>query len=271
MTSEIGQSVLLVVCLVLARYLAKKFLAAFIHSAVRAHKHETAEAEQKREDTLIHILATSLTVLLWIVGIMGILVILDVNVAGLVTGAGVVGLVVGLGGQNAMKDYIAGFFILLENQYRVGDIVTLGDVSGVVERITLRLTQLRDLDGVLHSVPNGSITVVSNLTFDWSNVHMNIGVSYDTDIEKLRRVINETGQDLAQDEAWRPYVLEPIAFLRVDGFGDSAVTIKALGKVAPGKQWEIAGEFRSRLKKAFDKHHIEIPFPQRVIHQPKKP
>jgi small conductance mechanosensitive channel len=130
----------------------------------------------------------------------------------------------------------------------------------------VRITRLRDLDGNLHVVQNGSVTTATNLSLGFANVNIDIGVSYDTDIDKLEKIINKLGEQLAQDENHKDNILEPIAFLRLDSFGDSSVNVKALGKVKPGTQWEIAGEFRRRLKKEFDKNGIEIPFPQRVIH-----
>lgn len=256
--NQIGQTILLILVLVLVRQAIRMFLATLIQSAVHTHHHESVESEKKREDTLIHIVATSLTVLIWVFGIIGILVILRVNIAGLITGAGVVGLVVGLGGQSAIKDYLGGFFILMENQYRVGDIIAIGAVTGTVESISLRLTQIRDLDGDLHSIPHGSITVVTNKSFGWSNVNINIEISHDADIEKVKKVINDTGLDLSSDSVWQHSIITPISFMRVDAFADSSVTIKALGKVQAGKQWEVAGEFRARLKQQFKKHKIEI-------------
>lgn len=268
LSTEIGQIVLLAATLVAAQFIIKAFLTSLIRRAVRSHKFESKEEERKREDTLVNIIGTALAIFLWIIGIVGLLAILHVNIAGLVTGAGLIGLVVALGGQSAIKDFVAGVFILLENQYRVGDVVTIGGFSGVVEKITLRITQLRDLDGHLHTVPNGSVDIITNRTFEWSNVNMNIGVSYDADIDKVARLINQTGAAMATEEDWRDSIIEPIIFLRLNGFGDSSVDVKALGKVRPGMQWRVAGEFRARLKKAFDKNGIEIPFPQRVMHKP---
>lgn len=268
--TEAGQMMLLTFLLILTHLIIKRFLASLIHRAVRAHSSEAPHIEQKREDTLVNILGTTLSVVIWIIAILGFLAIWHVNIAGLLTGAGVIGVIFGLGGQSVIKDVLAGVSILVENQYRVGDIITLGEVSGVVEKITLRITKLRDLDGSLHIVPNGSVSVVTNRTFGWSNVNLDIGVSYNSDIDKVQKVINETGSAMSADNYWQDHIVEPIVFLRVDNFGDSAVIVKALGRVVPGMQWDVAGEFRARLKKAFEKDGIEIPFPQRVIHQATK-
>jgi len=134
----------------------------------------------------------------------------------------------------------------------------------------LRKTTLSDLDGPVHHIPHGTITLVSNLSKDFARVNLNIGVAYDTNLEHLIKVIDRTGNELAEDPAYREFVISPPKFLRVDEFADSAVIVKILGETKPLKQWEISGEFRKRLKIAFDKEGIEIPFPQRVIHQAKE-
>lgn len=267
--TEPGRIVILLATLIAIDIAAKRFLSVLIRRALKTHHFESPDAEKKREDTLIGILRTSIRIVLWAIGIIATLAILHINIVGLVTGAGIVGLAVGIGGQNAIKDFVAGVFILTENQYRVGDIITLGPVSGVVESITLRITKLRDLDGQLHIIPNGSIDIVSNHTFAWSGISLDIGVSYDTDLDSAKSIINKVGESLANDKDWKDMIMEPVEFLRVNEFADSSINIKCLGKVTPGTQWAVAGEFRSRLKKAFDKAGIEIPFPQRVIHQPK--
>lgn len=262
---------ILILAVIIAHYLIKFFLAKLVKRAVRLSRHAGSPAAQKkRVDTLVHIIGAALSVLMWVILIIGTLTILKINITGVIAGVGAIGLILGLGGQTLIKDFLAGFFILVENQYRVGDVVTIGSVSGIVESINLRITRLRDLDGNVHVIPNGSIELVTNRTFGFSSVNINIGVSYSSDIDKVKQVIDEVGKEMAKSKDWKELILEPIAFLRVNEFGDSAIQIKCLGKVSPGKQWEAAGEFRARLKKAFDKNGIEIPFPQHVIHQAKK-
>jgi small conductance mechanosensitive channel len=157
----------------------------------------------------------------------------------------------------------------LENQYRVGDVVCFDSTCGLVEDITLRMTSLRDLDGTVHHVPHGEVKKVPNLTKNYSRVNMNIGVSYDSDLEVVISTIDKVGQELAEDPQWKDFILTPPRFLRVDDFADSAIMVKILGDTQPIKQWDVAGELRKRLKIAFDRAGIEIPFPQRVVHQPK--
>lgn len=266
--------VMVILVVLLVQLIVKRFIDRVIRSVVKGHKFSSKTEEKKREDTLITLLGTASAVILWTIAVIIILSLMDVNLAALMTGAGLIGIVVGFGAQSAIKDFLAGVFIIAENQYRVGDIVTLyaegNQISGVVEEITIRITRLRDLDGNVYTVPNGSATIVNNRTFEYANVNVDIGVAYESDIDAVERVINEVGNSLAEDEAWKKDIIEPIQFLRVDGFEDSAVRIKALGKVRPAKQWDVAGEFRRRVKKAFEQSDITIPFPQVVLHQDRK-
>lgn len=227
---------------------------------------QSTGAEKKREDTLIRILLSTLKIAVWIISSLMILSELGINIGPIIAAAGVVGLALGFGGQYLIKDLIAGFFIILENQYRIGDVVCCDDTCGSVEDISLRATIMRDLDGVVHHVPHGSVARVSNMTKTFSRVNMNIGVSYSVDLDKVIAVINKTGEELAGSEEWKDKILKPMAFSRVDDFADSAVMLKILGDTVPLEQWAVAGEFRKQLKMAFDKNGIEIPFPQMVVH-----
>jgi len=254
----------------LAMIIVKRYIDKIIRRVVKSHNHDSEEVEKQREDTLIGILATASAVIIWVVAVVMMLSNIGVNITALVTGAGLFGAAIGFGAQSAIADFLAGIFIIAENQLRVGDVVTLAGKTGVVEQITIRVTKLRDLDGNLHIVPNGKIDTVTNMTFGQSNVNLNIGVSYDADLDKVKKIINEVGKELAEDAEYKDFVTEPISFLRIHSFDDSSVKVKALGEVKAGSQWDVAGEYRSRLKKAFDKNGIEIPFPQRVIHTVKE-
>lgn len=260
--------ILIIIVLLILQRVAHNFVRKVIERTVRSHKFETKHEEKQREDTLVSVFDTGMMVVIWLVGILLIMHEIGVDIAALATGAGLIGIVVGFGAQSTIKDFLKGFFIILENQYRVGDIVTLNGFSGVVEALTIRITRLRDLDGYTHIISNGDISAVTNMSFGHANVNINVGVSYNSDIQKVEKIINQVGLELAADDEWKDLFIEPIQFLRVDAFADSAVIIKSLGKVAPGKQWDIAGEFRRRIKKAFDQEGVEIPFQQIVIHQP---
>lgn len=223
-------------------------------------------AEKKREDTLIRILLGTLRIIILMIAGLMVLSELGMNIGPIIAAAGVVGLALGFGGQYLIKDLISGFFIILENQYRIGDVVCFDGTCGLVEDISLRATIMRDLDGVVHHVPHGSISRVSNMAKKFARVNLDIGVSYNADLDKVIKVVNKTGEDLANDEEWKGKILLPMSFARVEDFADSAVIVKILGETLPLEQWAVAGEFRMRLKLAFDKEGIEIPFPQRVVH-----
>jgi small-conductance mechanosensitive channel len=188
-----------------------------------------------------------------------------INIAPALAGLGVVGIAVGFGAQSLIKDLIAGLFILLENQYSVGDVVKVAGITGVVQEINLRRTVLRDLDGIVHSVPNGEITVASNYTQEWSRVNMNISVGYGEDLDHVIEVINRLCRDMADEPYWGSMMLTPPQVLRVDAFEDSGIAIKILGDTKPIKQWEIMGEMRRRIKRVFDEEGIEIPWPHTKV------
>ena len=157
----------------------------------------------------------------------------------------------------------------MENQYRVGDVVKLNDVSGTVQKISMRTTVLRDMSGNVHHIPNGSITHATNKTMEFSKINLNIGVSYESDIDKVENVINKVGKDLSKDKDWHEFIIEDPQFLRVTKFAESAIIIKVVAKTQATMQWKVAGELRRRLKVAFEKNNIKIPFPQLTIHQDK--
>ena len=188
-----------------------------------------------------------------------------IDIGPAIAGLGVVGIAVGLGAQTLVRDWLAGIFVILENQYSAGDVVRIAGVEGVVEELSLRRTTLRDLDGTVHTVPNGQITVASNLTRLWARVNLDVGVAYDTDIDRATAIINETGEALYTDPDWSGRLLEAPKVIRINALGDSAVTLKVLGQVAAAEQWAVAGELRKRILAAFGGAGIEIPFPHRVI------
>lgn len=223
------------------------------------------EAEKKREDTLIRIIDGTISIAVLLIAGLMVLQEVGIDIAPLIAAAGVAGLAFGFGGQYLIRDIISGLFIILENQYRVGDVVCFDGVCGLVEDISLRMTSLRDLDGTVHHVPHGEIKKVSNLTKNYSRVNMNIGVAYDSDIEHVIKTVDEVGRTLAADPDWKDSIITPPQFLRIDDFADSAMIVKILGDTQPIRQWDVAGELRKRLKIAFDREGIEIPFPQRVV------
>lgn len=189
-----------------------------------------------------------------------------INIGPLLAGVGVLGLAVSFGAQTLIKDLIAGLFMIVEGQCAVGDVVRVGDTAGMVERITLRTTVLRDLQGVVHVIPNGSIQVLSNLTKSWSKAVLDLGVAYKEEVDRVIRVIREEAGAMYTEPQWKPLILEEPQVLGVQDFGDSAVVIRLAFKTLPLKQWDVAREFRRRIKNRFDAEGIEIPFPHRTIY-----
>lgn len=217
---------------------------------------------EKRARTLATILRklTSATVIT--VAILTVLQELGVDTRAIITAAGIGGVALGFGSQNLVRDVISGFFMLLENQIRVGDVVTInGSTSGQVEDITLRVTILRDLEGNVHIFPNGSIEYITNKTKNWSRAVVDVGVAYKEDVDRVMAVLRDIGEELGADEAFRPLIVEPLQVLGVDDFGESQVTIRTVITTLPLKQWDVARELRRRIKNRFDREGIEIPFP----------
>jgi len=238
-----------------------------VHISVLRDKDSSLEARQKREFTLVRIFNWTNRIVFFLLGGLMMLQEAGIPVGPLLAGAGIVGIAVGFGGQYIIRDILSGFFIIFENQYRIGDVVSFDKTSGVVEDISLRMTTLRDMDGTVHYVPHGEIKIVSNLSKDYANINMNIAISYNADLDHVIKVANEVGLQLANDPQWKSLINKPPQFLRVDKFEDSAVIIKILGETQPLMQWEVNGELRKRIKKAFDEEGIVMPYPQRVIHQ----
>ena len=189
----------------------------------------------------------------------------NIDVGPAVAGLGVVGIAVGFGAQTLIRDWLAGIFVILENQYSEGDVVRIGGVDGVVEEFSLRRTTLRDLDGTVHTVPNGQITVASNMTRLWARVNLDISVAYDSDIQRTTDLIDAIGEELRADPDWGPRLLEAPKVVRVNALADSAVMLKVLGQVRAAEQWAVAGELRKRILAAFGREGVEIPFPHQVI------
>jgi len=263
-----------IVVIAIAAYLLNIILTRIIARAIRismvADETMSKEGKKRREDTLLHISNGAVRISLLIIAVLMILQESGLKIGPILAGAGIVGLAVGFGAQYLIRDIITGLFIILENQYRIGDVVKIDEASGTVESITLRLTSLRDMNGTVHHIPHGEIKRVSNMSKSFARVNLDIGVAYKTDIDHLIEVINRTGKELAEDPDFSEYILTPPKFLRVNEFADSAIMVKIMGDTKSLRQWEVTGELRKRLKVAFDKEGIEIPFPQRVIHQVKE-
>jgi small-conductance mechanosensitive channel len=221
---------------------------------------------QKREQTLSRAAISTVNLLVATLAFFIILSELGINLAPLLAAAGVIGIAIGFGAQSLVRDFFSGIFILLEDQYRVGDVVQVGDTAGLVEDINLRRTVLRDLDFIVHTIPNGEVRVASNFTKEKSRVNMNVSVAYKEDLDVVISEINRVGQEMSQDSYFGPLIRDPLKVLRVDAFEQSGIAIKVIGETLPIRQWEVAGEFRRRIKRAFDEKGITIPFPHLTVY-----
>lgn len=245
------------------KYLIPKFIRRFISR--RMADEEDTEI-QKRTDTLSSILVTIMGVIILIIAILTILPEFGVNITTLIAGIGVGGLAIAFAAQNLVRDFITGFFILFEDQYKVGDVVTIAGISGLVEEIGLRRTILRDLDAKVHSIPNGKVEISTNHTKKFSRVNLNISVGYGENLDKVIETINRICQEMVEDPKWKEDFISTPTVLRVDNLGDSGIDIKILGDTKPARQWDIMGELRLRIKKTFDSEGIEIPWPHTKVY-----
>ncbi|MFC1847170.1 mechanosensitive ion channel domain-containing protein, partial [Chloroflexota bacterium] len=216
---------------------------------------------EKRAQTMSNMLSWAFGFMIGLITLFMILSKLTIDITPMLASAGVAGIAIGFGAQSLIKDFVSGMFILLEDQFNKGDVIKIAGISGMVEEVNLRRTVLRDLEGILHTIPNGEITTASNYTRDWSRVKLDVPVAYGEDMDNVFAVINKVGNELAEDEYYKDLIKTPPQVLRVQNFGDSGIEIRILGDVRPMKQWEVTGELRKRLKKAFDEEGIEIPWP----------
>ncbi len=258
--------IVVVVAIYVALRIIQRVLDPAIRTAVSTQMEGQPEVEiEKRVDTLSHVVYRTIWVVAVLIGLLTILPELGINISALLAGAGLIGLAVGFGAQSLVKDVISGLFVLVENQYGKGDVVNIAGVGGLVEDVNLRRTLLRDLDGTVHSIPNGEISVASNLTRAWARVNTIVSVSYGDDLDHVFDVINRVGEELAKDPDWSNDIIDAPKALGVEGFGDSGIEIRILGDTQPIRQWDVMRELRRRLKKAFDAEGIEIPFPHRTL------
>jgi len=224
-----------------------------------------ATEAKKRAQTLGNILRHVLLIVIFFVAILMILGELGIQLGPLLATAGIGALAIGFGAQSLVKDFISGFFILLENQYRIGDAIEVAGVSGLVESVSLRKTVLRDLEGRVHTVPNGEIKVVSNLSKEWSRAVVDIGISYRDDVDHIIDLLGQIGRELAGEEPYQSAILESPQILGVERFGESQLVIRMIVKTMPLKQWEVGRELRRRIKNRFDEKGIQIPPPHRIL------
>jgi small-conductance mechanosensitive channel len=262
LTSGIKIILILVVMLVVMRIV--KVVSSRV-SLLFLKKREDEEAK-KRAKTLSSVIHHFLNAVILVIAIITILGQLGIEIGPLLAAAGIAGVAIGFAGQSLIKDVINGFFILLWDQIRVGDVVQVSGQGGLVEMINLKMTVLRDLAGNVHFIPNGQIDIVTNMTKDYSRYVFEIGVAYREDVDEIIEVIKEVDGELRNDPVFKNDILDPIEIFGLDKFGDSAIVIKARTTTKPIKQWRVGREFNRRLKKKFDERDIEIPFPHTTLY-----
>ncbi|MBI4000756.1 MAG: mechanosensitive ion channel family protein [Nitrospira defluvii] len=271
MSATVGTASLRVGLVLLLGYVGIRFIRLGVQQLERViilasdAKDQQSGTALKRAATLTGILKTIALTAIWAIVIIESLQLVGLDIAPILAGAGILGLAVGFGAQNLVRDLISGFFIILEDQIRLGDVAVINGTGGLVETITFRTISLRDFSGVVHIFPNGAINTLSNLTKEWSAFVLDMGVAYKEDTDRVVEVMQAVGEELRHDREFGPLMIEPIEVVGVENFADSAVTIRARIKTKPAEQWKVGREYRRRLKKAFDAQGIEIPFPHQTL------
>jgi moderate conductance mechanosensitive channel len=225
-----------------------------------------SERRRQRAETMGSVLRSVTTGVVFTIAFVMILSELGIDIAPLIASAGILGVAFGFGAQTLVKDFLSGIFMILEDQYGVGDVVDLGEASGVVEAVGLRVTRLRSVDGAVWYVRNGEILRVGNMSQGWARAVLDVQVAYGADLDRVRAVLQETAHELWEDPAFRDLVLEEPEVWGVEALSADAVVVRLVIKTVPLKQWDVAREMRRRIKIAFDRHGIEIPFPQRMVY-----
>ncbi|MFC1919639.1 mechanosensitive ion channel family protein [Chloroflexota bacterium] len=264
---EHGIRILIILLIGVAFWIAiQKLLPLLMSKAIIKTRGESKEGIEKRKRTLQGVFMGLGRVIIAMLVLFMVLDEVGIPIAPVLAGFGIMGLAVGFGAQFLIRDLIAGVFILMENQYRVGDVAGVAGIIALVEEVNLRKTVLRDLDGIVHHVPNGEIRVASNYSRHFARVNLDVPVAYGTDLDFAIAVINRVGNELAADNTWRQQIKTAPQVVRVNKFGDSGIDIKVVGDVKPLQQWAVTGELRLRLKKAFDAENIEIPWPHTKVY-----
>jgi len=253
--------VLLVVA-VIARWLLFRVIDRAVSSITST---PLAERRALRARTMGSLLKSIATGVIFAIVLLMVLDEVGVSVAPLLAGAGIVGVAIGFGAQSLVKDFLSGIFMIFEDQYGVGDVVDLGEASGTIEAVGLRVTRLRDVNGTVWYVRNGEILRVGNMSQNWARTVLDMPVAYSADLEQVRRVLQEVAHELWEDEAFKGLIIEEPEVWGVESLTPDAVTVRVTLKTAPMEQWKVAREMRERIKDRFDREGIEMPFPQRMV------
>lgn len=263
--------IIIIVATFVLRRMTFLLITSVLNRAIRHHPFANESDRKKRTATLDGLVNTVTKLVFWSVATIMIVDELGINTAPLLASAGILGVALGIGAQSLIKDFTNGLFIIIENQYRVGDYVRFDQVEGIVEAITIRTTILRDMDGNIHHVPNSSIVVSTNMTFGHSGINQDLTVSLDTDLDKLAEVIDKIGTDLAENEAWHTKIKTAPHMAQIVSFGERGVVVKILGQTTPGSQWKVKTELIKRLGPALLDAGIDLPFAPRDSRTKDKP
>lgn len=263
-----GIRILVIIAIAVALYFVLRHLTPRLikRTVTQRMKGGFEEEIKQRSDTMSSLLTRIALGIVVILALVTILPEFGINITAMLAGLGVIGIAVGFGAQTLIRDYLSGIFILLEDQYDVGDVVRIAGIAGLVEEVGLRRTVLRDLDGIVHSISNGEIKTASNFTRGYSRVNLNISVAYGEDLDRVIKVINRVCKEMAEDPEWNADFITTPQVLRVNNLGDSGIDIKILGDTKPIRQWAVTGELRLRLKRTFDAEGIEIPWPHTKVY-----
>lgn len=260
-----GLQVLLIVSLAYALIRATALLVSRFEHELNQGTSLDALERAKRARTLGSLINKVATVVIGSVALLMTLGKFGLDITPVLTGAGILGLAVGFGAQTLVRDIISGFFMILEDQVRVGDVAMINGTGGLVEGINLRTIVLRDLEGVVHVFPNGGIQTLANRTKDYSYYVIDLDISYREDADRVAATLRDIAGEMREDDRFAPFILEPLEILGVDGFRDWSVVLKMRIKTVPLKQWEVGREFRRRIRKRFEEEGIQTPFPERIV------
>ena len=261
----VARTTLRIGVIIIVALTASRLVSALIVRAQREVAAGSAPADverRKRAETIGLTFSRFLSTVIGITALLMVLRTLDVDITPVLTGAGILGLAVGFGAQTLVKDMISGFFLILDDQVRVGDVALVNGIGGSVEQINLRTIVLRDIEGTVHIIPNGEIRTLANRSKDFSYYVIDLGIDYGDDVDAAIDCVQQTAAELQQDPAFAPHILEPVEMLGVDDFGASAVTLKFRIKTLPLSQWLVGRELRRRVKKAFDQRGLRFPVQQ---------
>lgn len=227
---------------------------------------EDRGGNKMRSDTLESVVGSTTLVTVWVVGSLMLLSELGVDIGPVLAGAGVAGVALGFGAQYVIRDFLAGLFVILEDQYRVGDIIMVGESVGEVEDLTLRKVVIRDSDGVVHHITHGEVSRVANMSQDFARANVTIGVAYDESLDQVQDVLNQIGEEMFEDEGWSAKLKDKPSFLRVEELADSVVKVIIRATTEPLSSLDVEAELRRRIKERFEEEGIEMPYPRMDIH-----